>query len=200
MPTMTQNGNSNFPDVFNQPLASAPFQTQDLSAMKTLLDQINVSASNVSRSLSAGFASASSSGKSFNEVLATIAQSLAKMALRAGTQSLTQGLAGGLSSLLSGFSGANATVAPFADGGVIARPTFFGTGSSIGLMGERGAEAVMPLARGPDGRLGVSAQGQQRPVSVTVNIAAQDIDGFRHSEAQIASALARAVARGQRNL
>jgi phage-related minor tail protein len=68
-------------------------------------------------------------------------------------------------------------------------------------MGERGAEAIMPLARGPDGRLGVVAQGAgARPVSVTVNIAAQDVESFRNSEAQITGALARAVARGQRNL
>lgn len=67
-------------------------------------------------------------------------------------------------------------------------------------MGERGAEAIMPLARGPDGRLGVAMQGRQNPVAVTVNIVAQDIDGFRRSEAQITGALARAVARGHRNL
>jgi phage-related minor tail protein len=199
---MTQNAtsNTNFPDVFHQPFAPTPFQTQDLNAMKTLLDQINVSASNVSKSLLTGFAGASASGKSFNDVLTTITQTLAKMALRAGSQSLAQGLTSGLGSLFSGFSGAEATIAPFADGGVVASPTFFGTGSSIGLMGERGAEAIMPLARGPDGRLGVAMQGQQRPVAMTINIATQDIDSFRRSEAQIAGALARAVARGQRNL
>ncbi|MBM3623989.1 MAG: phage tail tape measure protein, partial [Alphaproteobacteria bacterium] len=54
---------------------------------------------------------------------------------------------------------------------------------------------------GPDGRLGVVAQSVgARPVSVTVNIAAQDVESFRRSEAQITGALARAVARGQRNL
>lgn len=67
-------------------------------------------------------------------------------------------------------------------------------------MGERGAEAIMPLARGPDGRLGVTMQGQNSAVAVTVNIAAQDVDSFRRSEGQISAALARAVARGQRNL
>ena len=60
----------------------------------------------------------------------------------------------------------------------------------------------MPLARGPDGRLGVSAVDTGgRPVQVTVNIAtADDADSFRRSEAQVAAALARAVARGQRGL
>jgi phage-related minor tail protein len=196
----SSNSDTNFPDVFHQAFAAAPFQTQDLNAMKTLLDQINVSASNVSKSLSTGFASASASGKSFNDVLTTVAQSLAKMALRAGAQSLTQGLTSGLGSLFSGFSGADATIAPFADGGVVASPTFFGTGSSVGLMGERGAEAIMPLARGPDGQLGVAMQGGQRPLAMTVNIATQDVESFRRSEAQISGALARAVARGQRSL
>jgi phage-related minor tail protein len=59
----------------------------------------------------------------------------------------------------------------------------------------------MPLARGADGRLGVVAQSHDaRAVAVTVNIAAQDVESFRRSEAQITGALARAVARGQRNL
>jgi phage-related minor tail protein len=68
-------------------------------------------------------------------------------------------------------------------------------------MGERGAEAIMPLARGADGRLGVIAQsGNTRPGAVTVNISATDVDSFRRSEAQVTAALARAVARGQRFL
>lgn len=48
----------------------------------------------------------------------------------------------------------------FADGGaftngIVSRPTKF----NIGLMGEAGPEAIMPLTRGPDGSLGVKAQG-----------------------------------------
>jgi phage-related minor tail protein len=189
--------NTNFPDVFHQPLSVAPFQTQDLGAMKALLDQINASAGNVSKSLSAGFTSATSSGKTFNDTLSTIAQSLTKIVLRAGVKSLAQGL---VDSLGAAFSGSQEAVTKFADGGVVSSPTFFGAGNSVGLMGERGAEAIMPLARGPDGRLGVALQGQQSPVAVTVNIAARDVESFRRSEAQITGALARAVARGQRSL
>ncbi len=190
-----------FPDPFNTPGANAPLATPDLRTTKLLLDQINVSAANVGKTLQLGFGSAAASGRSFNDVLSTIAQSLARMALREGTKALAQGLVSGLSGTLSGaFSGAG-TIAPFAQGGVIASPTYFAASGAMGLMGERGAEAIMPLGRGPDGRLGVVAQGAgARPVSVTVNIAAQDVDSFRNSEAQIAGALARAVARGQRNL
>lgn len=192
----------NFPDVFNQPAAAAPLATQDLKAMKALLDQINVSAGNVGKTLSMGFGAASTSGKSLNNTLLAIAQSLARIAVREGTKALAQGLVNGLSGLFANaFSNGARAVTPFAEGGVIASPAYFANGGSVGLMGERGAEAVMPLARGADGRLGVVAQnGDARPVSVTVNIAAQDIESFRRSEAQITGALARAVARGQRNL
>jgi tape measure domain-containing protein len=45
---------------------------------------------------------------------------------------------------------------PFAGGGVVAGPTTFPmSGGRMGLMGEAGAEAIMPLRRGADGKLGV---------------------------------------------
>ena len=85
---------------------------------------------------------------------------------------------------------------------MVAAPSYFPLGRGLGLMGEQGAEAILPLARGPDGRLGVRASGSAsaRPVSITVNVAAADAEGFRRSEAQVAAALARAVARGRRGL
>ncbi|MEF3367406.1 phage tail tape measure protein [Methylocystis sp. 9N] len=190
-----------FPDPFNAPGANERFATQDLQTTKLLLDQINVSAGNVSKTLATSFVSATASGRSFNDVLGTIAQSLARMALRAGAKALTEGLASGLSGMFSGAFSGGAPVAPFAQGGVVASPAYFSSGGAVGLVGERGAEAIMPLARGSDGRLGVVSQNAgARPVNVTVNIAAQDIESFRRSEAQITGALARAVARGQRNL
>lgn len=190
-----------FPDPFGAPGANERVATANLQATKLLLDQINVSAGNVTKTLRLGFGSAAASGRSFNDVLSTIAQSLTRMALRAGTKALAEGLVSGLSGMFSGAFGGAGTVAPFAQGGVVASPTYFASGGAMGLMGERGAEAIMPLARGADGRLGVVAQGAgARPVAVTVNIAAQDVESFRRSEAQITGALARAVARGQRNL
>ena len=90
---------------------------------------------------------------------------------------------------------------PFAQGGVVGAPSYFPLGRGLGVMGEKGAEAVMPLARGPDGRLGVrSGGGGGRPMSVTVNVSTPDADSFRRSEAQVSAALSRAVARGQRGM
>ena len=90
-----------------------------------------------------------------------------------GAQAGGGGITGGLNSLFSGLFGGRrggATVAaamgaikPFAAGGVIGTPTYFPlmTGGT-GLAGEAGPEAIMPLARGPDGRLGVAASGGGR--------------------------------------
>ncbi|MBD3766214.1 MAG: phage tail tape measure protein, partial [Rhodobacterales bacterium] len=90
-------------------------------------------------------------------------------------------------------------VMPFARGGVVTQPVTFPMRGGRGLMGEAGPEAIMPLTRGPDGRLGVQAQGGGRPVSIVVNVTSPDVAGFRRSQAQIAAEVSRALARGNRN-
>lgn len=51
-------------------------------------------------------------------------------------------------------------VIPFATGGVVTSPTMFTFGAGkLGVMGEAGNEAVLPLKRGPGGKLGVIASG-----------------------------------------
>ena len=88
---------------------------------------------------------------------------------------------------------------PFANGGVVSGPTQFPMRNGRGLMGEAGPEAIMPLARGPDGRLGVQAGGGGRPVTVVMNVTTPDVQGFQRSQSQIAAQVSRALARGQRN-
>lgn len=51
-------------------------------------------------------------------------------------------------------------------GSVVTGPTLFPFAKGIGLMGEAGAEAILPLKRGSDGKLGVASGGS----GVTVNI------------------------------
>ena len=52
----------------------------------------------------------------------------------------------------------NNNVTPFAKGGVVTKPTIFPFANGIGLMGEAGPEAIMPLKR-HNGKLGVEASG-----------------------------------------
>lgn len=130
-----------------------------------------------------------------------------------GGGDLFGGLFKGIGSLFGGGGGAapaapfakggvfsRGMVMPFAQGGVVGAPTYFPLGRGLGVMGERGAEAVMPLARGPDGKLGVRSGGGGHASSITVNISTPNAESFRRSEAQVSAALARAVARGQRGM
>lgn len=56
-----------------------------------------------------------------------------------------------------GISSGNSNVIPFATGGVLHSPKYFPmAGGKTGLAGEAGSEAIIPLKRGKDGKLGVS--------------------------------------------
>ncbi|MGL5447640.1 MAG: phage tail tape measure protein [Rhabdaerophilum sp.] len=162
------------------------------------------------RSLSNALARGMAQGKGFEDILKTIGQRFIEIGLKAALKplegaftGLLSGGFGGLSSLFGGLfgGGGGAQVTPFASGGVISTPHFFPMGRGLGLAGERGAEAIMPLARGPDGRLGVASNGGRGGgVSINMVIQTPDSESFRRSEAQVSASLARAVARGQRSL
>jgi len=89
-------------------------------------------------------------------------------------------------------------VMPFAKGGIVSGPVTFPMRGATGLMGEAGPEAILPLSRGANGKLGVEMAGGGRPVSVTMNISTPDAEGFRRSKGQIAAQVSRAIARGNR--
>ncbi|HEY8267925.1 MAG TPA: hypothetical protein VIG34_04610 [Xanthobacteraceae bacterium] len=124
---------------------------------------------------------------------------LPRGALEQGFSSLFGSLFSSISPFAkSCFDGSNSV--GFARGGVVTTPSYFPLGDRLGLMGERGAEAILPLPRGADGRLGVRADAQAKPMNVTVHVATQDAASFRRSEAYLSSVIARAVARGERSL
>lgn len=163
------------------------------------------------QSLSGAFERNLNSGRQLDGVLGTLATRLSTIAARAALNPVRKGLEGVFKNLISGEGGdllgfsrggviGGGRVRPFAEGGVVAAPTYFPMRGGAGLMGEAGPEAILPLRRGSDGRLGVAANAGERPVAVTVNIATQDAESFRRSQAQVAAGLARAVARGRRAL
>ena len=84
---------------------------------------------------------------------------------------------------------------------MIGAPTYFPlSGGGLGLAGEAGPEAIVPLTRGPNGRLGVAMAGPSATPNVTVHIATPDVASFQRSESYVTGQIARAVARGQRSL
>ncbi len=115
---------------------------------------------------------------------------------------LSQGLNGTVSSLMpfaNGGAFAQGRVMPFAKGGVVSQATPFAMRGATGLMGEAGPEAIMPLTRGADGRLGVRAEGGSRAAQVTINVSTPDVASFRRSQSQIAAEMSRLLGRGARN-
>lgn len=146
-------------------------------------------------------------GRGVSDVLKQLALNLSNIVLKAALKPLEQGLGNVLGSLFAGGTAfakggviQQGLPTPFAQGGIINTPVNFPlAGGRVGLMGERGPEAILPLSRGPDGRLGVATRGGGG-VNVTFNVTTPDAESFRRSESQTAAMLARAVALGQRNL
>lgn len=100
----------------------------DTGGFDRALEDLQKRSGSFGQSLTSALKGAVVSGKGLEDVLRGLATSLAGMALNAGLQPL-QGLA---SSMFSGmFSGLSA-VKPFAKGGVVASPTYFGLGSGLG--------------------------------------------------------------------
>ncbi len=181
--------------------------TLDSLSLKT--KDLTASAGGFARAMTQAFSASVTGGKQFDDVLKSLALRISDLAVRLAFKPLEKSLTSGITSLLSGLTGvggsaatkveaASGAIKPFAAGGVIGTPSYFPLlGGGVGLAGEAGPEAIMPLRRGPDGRLGVSGSGGN---TINVQIATPDLDNFRRSESYVTGQIARAVARGQRSL
>ena len=82
----------------------------------------------------------------------------------------------------------------YAMGGIVNRPTLFPMKNGMGLMGEAGAEAIMPLKRGSDGKLGVTAQGGgSNVVNVSVNASGTTAQGNTMKASQLGKMIGTAI-------
>ena len=169
----------------------------ELTDVSIELERISDLADGVGRALSRAFRGAVLDGKGLNSVLGEIARSFADIALKAAFKPVETLVSGAIESLFTATNPALAGVRPFAKGGVLAAPAYFPMPGGLGLAGEAGPEAILPLRRGSDGRLGVAAAGD-RSVNVTVNVTAPDARSFLASEAEVSAMLLRAVRRGTR--
>lgn len=70
----------------------------------------------------------------------------------------------------------------FQNGGIVRKPTMFKFAGGAGLMGEAGAEAIMPLKRSPSGNLGVEANGGNQPQQVNYNIKIDTLDPIAYDD------------------
>ncbi|WP_024586436.1 phage tail tape measure protein [Aliihoeflea sp. 2WW] len=176
----------------------------DTAPFAAALSNLEKLSSRFGDQLGGALRAATVSGRSLDDILRRIGLNLAGMALSQGLKPLSGLASSALSGLLGGIvpfakGGVPGSITPFAQGGVVSGPTLFPMARGAGLMGEAGAEAILPLQRSADGRLGVAASGGGA-VNVVFNVTAADANSFRKSEAQITGMLARAVSRGTRTL
>jgi lambda family phage tail tape measure protein len=206
---------SNLEDTLgNLGTVTSTFQ-KELSGVQSSFAKTGREASGMSNSISASFRSAFDDvifdGARLTDALKSIGGTIANSALRKAVNpvktAVGSSVTGGIEALMSsflpfakgtGFNGGR--VAAFARGGVVDGPTRFPMRGGTGLMGEAGPEAIMPLARGADGRLGIRGAGSGGPVNVTMNISTPDAQSFQKSRSQIAADMSRALQRGRRNL
>ena len=187
-----------------------------------VVKELHATSEQVGHALSRALGRAVRDGERLDVLFRSIGQSLSQWSLNRSMTSLGDLLTrqltratGGIAAKIFGlnipasdilpdvFKAENAT--PFAKGGVVAAPTYFplgGSASGMGVMGEAGAEAILPLSRDVQGRLGVrvsEGEGTGGP-SIVFNIQTPDAESFLRSEAQIATMVARAAGRGRRGL
>lgn len=187
---------------------------KELEEVSGVMSQAGNQASGLSRSLGTSLKTAFGDlildGARLSDVLSRIGQSVITSGFDAAITPVANGLGSalgqGLQSLVasilpfaSGAAFSQGRVMPFAEGGVVERATHFPMRGGLGVMGEAGPEAIMPLARGADGKLGVRGGGG-RAVHVVMNISTPDLAGFQRSQSQIAAGLSRVLSRGNRNM
>jgi len=176
--------------------------------LREVLDDLEARSRSFGSAITTALKGAVIDGDSLIEVLQNIAYRFSSISLDVGLKPLETSIGSmvsGASNMLTsalGFShgGVPGRVQAFAAGGVVSQPTYFPMAGGTGLMGEAGSEAIMPLKRGPDGRLGVAAGEGGAPVQVIFNVNATDAQSFRKSEGQINAMLTRAVGRGRRGV
>lgn len=114
-------------------------------------------------------------GKSGLQGLANVLRDVAQQILSLALQRAV--VAPIVSSFLPGFAdgGAfhNGKLTAFASGGIISQPTLFPFNGGTGVAGEAGDEAIIPLKRGANGRLGVEnfgGGGSRQAFAPTINV------------------------------
>ena len=120
---------------------------------------LETGANSFARAMASAFTSSVSGGKQFDDVLKTLALRLSDLSLRLALQPLAKSIVGSFNGLFAGLGGgtggakdliaAMGAIKPFAAGGVVGTPSYFPLASGgMGLAGEAGPEAIVPLARG----------------------------------------------------
>jgi len=118
---------------------------EEIDDIEFEVKRIEQLAKDVGSSITNGFSDAILKGNSLKSVLRGIGKSFADIALKAALKPLGGMITEMMQSIFSGANPVLTSVQPFAKGGVINSPTFSPNSGGLGLMGEAGPEAILPL-------------------------------------------------------
>jgi len=178
-----------------------------LSGMKAALDDYQAKAKDVAGAVKSAMTNALQgmedalvnfvmTGKlAFGDLARSIIADITRIAIRSAIISpLTNWFEGVFKLNANGNVYDGGKVQKYASGGIVNRPTLFPMKNGMGLMGEAGAEAIMPLKRGSDGKLGVTAQGGgSNVVNVSVNASGTTAQGNTMKASQLGKMIGTAI-------
>jgi hypothetical protein len=139
----------------------------------------------------------------FRDFAASVLKDISKMIIRYAIFNAVKGIlnafnpAAAAAPLVQAANGrvfAQNSIQPFARGGIVDRPTLFPFAKGTGLMGEAGPEAIIPLKRGRDGKLGVAGGGGGTTnVVVNVDASGSSVQGDQSQAKALGNAISAAV-------
>ncbi len=131
---------------------------------------------------------------SFRSLANSIIADMARVAIQ---QMITKPFTNFLDGLFGNANGnafVDGKVEKYAYGGVVKKPTLFPMANGIGLMGEAGAEAILPLRRGSNGKLGVqSTGGGFGNIVVNVDASGSSVEGSQEGGRELGRVIAVAI-------
>jgi len=130
---------------------------------------------------------------SFRDFANTIISQMARIAIQ---QTITKPLTNFFTGLFNANGNAfvDGKVQKYAYGGIVNKPTFFPMANGMGLMGEAGAEAILPLRRGSNGKLGVESSGSGiSNIVVNVDASGSSVEGDEKEGRALGLALSSAI-------
>jgi len=122
---------------------------------------------------------------------------IADMARIAIQQTITKPFTNFLTGLFGNANGnafVDGQVQKYAYGGIVNKPTLFPMANGIGLMGEAGAEAILPLRRGSNGKLGVESSGAGiGNIVVNVDASGSSVEGSQQGGRELGRVISVAI-------